>query len=423
MKKKFNQKKQREISDFITSKHKSSNIHHNARNTLDKYVGKKKIIRKDESIIEGKKDKKEETLKKYQGISLVISNYNALISIERTFGQKIPYVAQNESPRPFSFNAENGQITELRLTKFSLKNFIKIKDLPEELGLFKSLKFLEIQLTDISDLPKSFESLISLEKLIVSHNKLKNLPESFGLLKSLKFLDLNHNNLSILPESFPQLSSLEFLDLNHNNISKIPSSFHKLQKLKTVDLSNNKIEALPRNFQDLRVLERIDLHNNLISPEYWVNITFPSSLNEFYLSNNPICFSKKPELIEPLQDNCWIFLTHPINPHNLKGNVHFCPNHEKHLNIKKHWVNKFKGWVEYRFECPIEGCAYYEVVPPSYQPKAEITMLEKKFKEDHVMIFEDEQCPPHEIVAVELGKRLVFKCRKCQKSEEEIHKS
>lgn len=420
MKKKFKKKKQKEITEFITSKQKSSIPHRNSRKTLDKFFGKKKIVRKNISII---KDKNEEKLKKYRGIPLIISNYNALISIEHIFGQKIPHIAKNGRTRPFSFNTKNGQITELRLTKFSLKNFIKIKDLPEEIGLLKSLKYLEIQLTDISSLPKSFESLISLEKVILSHNKLKKLPESFGLLKSLKFLDLNHNNLSFLPESFTHLSYLEFLDLSHNKISKIPSSFNQLQRIKTLDLSNNKIEELPDNFQDLKVLERMDLHNNLISPENWSNIIFPSSLKEIYLSNNPICFSKKPELIEPLQDNCWVFLTHPISAHYLKGNVHFCPKHGKHLNIKKHWVNKFKGWLEYRFECPVEGCSFFESVPPGYQPNAKNIMLEKKFKKESVMIFEEEQCPPHEMVAVELGKRLVFKCRKCQKSEEEIQKS
>ena len=420
MKKRFNKKKKKEITDLIRSKQKSSKTNQNTRNTLDKFFGKKKSVIKDESIIKDKKNKKDEKLKKYQTIPLIISNYNALISLERTFGQKIPYNSKKGRNKLFSFNAENGYITELRLTKFSLKNFIKVKDLPEELGLLESLKFFEIQLTDISCLPKSFESLKSLEKIILSHNKVNYLHESFGLLKSLKYLDLNHNNLSNIPESFTQLSCLEFFDLSNNKISKFPSSFYKLHKLKTLDLSNNKIEELPFNFQDLKSLERVDLHNNLISPENWSKIKFPSSLKEIYLSNNPICFSKKPELIEPLQDNCWIFLTHPISAHYLKGNIHFCPKHGKHLNIKKHWVNKFKGWLEYRFECPVEGCSYFESVPPSYHPKAKDIMLEKKFKKENVMIYEEEQCPPHEIVAVELGKRLVFKCRKCQKSEEEI---
>ena len=402
---------------------KSSITHLNSRNTLDKFFGKRKNVRKDESIIKDKKNKKNEKLKKYQGIPLIISNYNSLISLERTFGQKIPYNAKKGRTKPFSFNAENGQITELRLTKFSLKKLIKVKNLPDELGLLKSLKFFEIQLTDISGLPKSFENLKSLEKIVVSHNKLKDLPESFGLLKSLKILNLKHNNLSILPESFTELSGLEFLDLSHNKISKIPSSFYKLQKLKTLDLSNNEIKELPRNFQDLKLLECIDLHNNLISPENWSNIIFPPSLKEMYLSNNPICFSKKQELNVPLQNNCWICLTHPISAHYLKGKVHFCPKHGKHLVIKKYWVNKFKGWLEYRFECPVEGCNYFEIVPPGYQPKAKNVMLEKKFKKENIMIYEKEQCPPHEFVAVELGKRLVFRCRKCQKSEEEIQKS
>jgi len=421
MKKRFHKKKQKEITDFITRKQKSSIIHQNSRITLDKFFGKKQVVRKDELII--KDNKNYEKLKKYQGMPLIISNYNALILLERTFGQKIPHNAKKGITRPFSFNAENGHITELRLTKFSLRKLIKVKDLPEELGLLKSLKFLEIQLTDISSLPKSFESLKSLEKIILRHNNLNILPESFGLLKSLKFLDLSHNNLSNIPESFSQLSCLEFLDLSNNKISKISSSFYKLQKLKTLDLSNNEIEELPNNFQDLKDLELIDLHNNLISPENWSNIIIPSSLKEMYLSNNPICFSKKPELIEPLQNNSWIFLTHPISAHYLRGKVRFCPKHGKHLNIKKYWINKFKGWLEYRFECPVEDCSYFEKVPPSYHPKAKNIMLEKKFKKENVMIFEEEQCPPHEIVAVELGKRLVFKCRKCQKSEEEIQKS
>lgn len=65
-----------------------------------------------------------------------------------------------------------------------------------------------------------------------------NIPRDIGLLKSLKYLEINNDNLRFLPEEISNLSNLEEIFIVTKNYIRIPDSFKKLKNLKKLHLFN-----------------------------------------------------------------------------------------------------------------------------------------------------------------------------------------
>lgn len=55
-------------------------------------------------------------------------------------------------------------------------------------------------------------------KLDLSKNKIKSLPDEFGVLRNLRYLNLYDNQLQHLPITFGDLNSLRYLDLKCNPV-------------------------------------------------------------------------------------------------------------------------------------------------------------------------------------------------------------
>ncbi|KAF3570019.1 hypothetical protein F2Q69_00063802 [Brassica cretica] len=101
---------------------------------------------------------------------------------------------------------------------------------------------------------------MELEKILLtytaidfSENKLGGqIPESLGLLKSLIVLDLSSNDFSgHIPSSWANLTSLESLDLSRNQLSgKIPQELATLSFLEYINVSHNKLTGqIPQSTQ------------------------------------------------------------------------------------------------------------------------------------------------------------------------------
>ncbi|CDP17294.1 unnamed protein product [Coffea canephora] len=131
------------------------------------------------------------------------------------------------------------------LVKLSMSNNSISGKLPNNVGDFKSLEYL-----DLSD------------NLFFS-----TLPPGIGNLGRLKNLSLAGNNFSgSIPDAISGLGSIQSLDLSDNSFSgEVPSSFMKLTNLVSLNLSlNGFIKKIPKGFELVANLQVLDLHGNML---------------------------------------------------------------------------------------------------------------------------------------------------------------
>ena len=131
------------------------------------------------------------------------------------------------------------------LVKLSMSNNSISGKLPNNVGDFKSLEYL-----DLSD------------NLFFS-----TLPPGIGNFGRLKNLSLAGNNFSgSIPDAISGLGSIQSLDLSDNSFSgEVPSSFMKLTNLVSLNLSlNGFIKKIPKGFELVANLQVLDLHGNML---------------------------------------------------------------------------------------------------------------------------------------------------------------
>lgn len=163
----------------------------------------------------------------------------------------------------------------------------KLKEIPELIGQFKNLKFIDLRNNQLTCLPEGITQLtqlleidldnnilnnlpeqikhLNLEVLSLSNNQLNNLPDWIGNLTQLKKLNLRYNELTSLPESIGKLKNLEELTLANNELTSLPDSLRRLDKLKYLDLKNNQIENLPEYIGELENLNELNLLENKLT--------------------------------------------------------------------------------------------------------------------------------------------------------------
>ncbi|XP_044478141.1 LRR receptor-like serine/threonine-protein kinase GHR1 [Mangifera indica] len=132
------------------------------------------------------------------------------------------------------------------LVKLSMSNNSITGVIPDNIGDFKSLKFL-----DVSD------NLFS-----------SSLPPGIGKLESLLNLSLAGNNFSgSVPDSVSGLVSIQSLDLSRNSFSEsLPKSLTRLNNLVYLNLSSNRfIKTIPKGFELISGLQVLDLHGNMLN--------------------------------------------------------------------------------------------------------------------------------------------------------------
>jgi len=151
---------------------------------------------------------------------------------------------------------DSGYIYLLCLTEANLSV------LPDEIGYFKNLNYLDIDKNQLSELPKSFGKLTNLLGLDLKDNNIQNLPSEFAQLSSLYFLDLGENQLAEIPEEVYSLDIEEFW-FSGNELKELPAKIGSLTSLRSIDLSGNLLSDLPEELMLIPNLEGIGVANNL----------------------------------------------------------------------------------------------------------------------------------------------------------------
>lgn len=122
------------------------------------------------------------------------------------------------------------------LEKLTIK---KVKNIPENIGVLKNLKCLEIYCNNLLELPSSLTSLLQLEYLKIFSTKLESILWKINGLMNLKILDLEWCFLlKKLPTDICEMKNLEKLILKWcSSITELPNWIDKLQALCLVDIS------------------------------------------------------------------------------------------------------------------------------------------------------------------------------------------
>lgn len=175
-------------------------------------------------------------------------------------------------------------------------SLVKLTLLPEEIGIFKNLRTLDLKENQLETLPSSIQKLQSLCFLNLSGNCFTSFPKVLLSLKNLQQLVLFNNSLKTLPYSIHQMQGLKILDVGSNQLVTLPQSLDKLPQLETINLTNNgtlrlnphfPYRVLSNNPEILRIQEEINycsksalakLYQSLLKDEKWDVIDMHYSL-------------------------------------------------------------------------------------------------------------------------------------------------
>lgn len=133
------------------------------------------------------------------------------------------------------------------------------------------------------------------QEMNLSGNRIRELPAEFSLFKSLTSLDLSGNQLSRLPDRLNLLTALTTLNLAQNNFSDIPTELAFLSSLHTLNLSKNIFQTIPRCVAKLRHLKSFDCSFNFLNQpgihpillrheDMWHKFTHPETGHVSYIN-------------------------------------------------------------------------------------------------------------------------------------------
>ena len=146
----------------------------------------------------------------------------------------------------------------------------QFEGIPEPIGLFKSLKKLNVGGIYISQLPVFLKGMDQLEELILFETLCGLTKQSIEILRSMKNLKklvLGLNEYSSLPEELFELTNLTELDLSFNyGLSTISESIGKLINLEKLEIANCELIKIPESIGKLKKLKYLDLNRN----NYWI---------------------------------------------------------------------------------------------------------------------------------------------------------
>lgn len=179
----------------------------------------------------------------------------------------------------------------------NIKIFINLNKFPQNIGMLKYLRELNVQFKDYYQeetvIPDNICNLEYIKKIQIWNNIHPIFSNNMKNLKNLKILDLGpyggminelptwlngmnitnlalcSKNISIIPNWISNLKNLEILNLSFNKIYKIPESIAKLPNLKHLDLTENPIFIYP----DMSVIENLKIPDYILS--YYDDQDFP----------------------------------------------------------------------------------------------------------------------------------------------------
>jgi Leucine-rich repeat (LRR) protein/predicted DNA-binding WGR domain protein len=156
-----------------------------------------------------------------------------------------------------------------KLEVLEIEQSHQLESIPDEIGLLKNLRKLNLKDTAIRSIPNTIGQLSQLKKVhIWSNRNLQSIPASINQLKKLEQLWITSNrevagkNIETLPlpaDLFKGLDELEELDLSSNNLSEVPESLATLKQLKKLRIQFNNFEAVPPPIFALENLEWLNL--------------------------------------------------------------------------------------------------------------------------------------------------------------------
>ncbi|KDP34924.1 hypothetical protein JCGZ_09212 [Jatropha curcas] len=162
-----------------------------------------------------------------------------------------------------------------KLVKLSMANNSMTGKIPDNIGDFKSLEFLDVSNNLFSSsLPTGFGKLVSLNNLSLAGNNFSgSIPDSISGLISIQSLDLSRNSFSgSLPVSLTRLNNLRYLNASSNGFTRrIPKGFELISGLQILDLRDNMFDGhLDGEFFLLTNVSYVDFSLNMLvssSPE------------------------------------------------------------------------------------------------------------------------------------------------------------
>ncbi|KAK8618222.1 hypothetical protein V6N13_132222 [Hibiscus sabdariffa] len=169
-----------------------------------------------------------------------------------------------------SINADMSVFSNLtKLVKLSLLNNSISGVIPDNIGDFKSLEFLDLSNNLFSSaLPPGIGKLESLRNLSLAGNNFSgSIPDSISGLVSIQSLDLSCNSLSgTLLTSLTELNDLLYLNLSFNQFTKsIPKGFELISGLQVLDLQGNMLDgSLSGEFFLLSNASHVDFSMNML---------------------------------------------------------------------------------------------------------------------------------------------------------------
>ncbi|XP_044272440.1 E3 ubiquitin-protein ligase LRSAM1-like [Tribolium madens] len=103
------------------------------------------------------------------------------------------------------------------------------------------------------------KDLLQLQVLDLHENAFTNLPEEIGVLRSLRELYLNDNQLKKLPDAICNLHNLNVLNVARNSLKTLPENVGNLKNLKFLSVCGNKhLKRLPKSICDARKLVTLE---------------------------------------------------------------------------------------------------------------------------------------------------------------------
>jgi len=112
----------------------------------------------------------------------------------------------------------------------------ELKDLPEVIGSFSHLEYLNLEQNLLSSLPVSIQKLKQLKELNLSYNMFKEFPEVLLKLSNLTRLDLSFNYLEKIPDAIGDLKNLSNINFERNNLRMPPDGLIKVIKKRFFDI-------------------------------------------------------------------------------------------------------------------------------------------------------------------------------------------
>ena len=179
---------------------------------------------------------------------------------------------------PACITAMLGQIAELKMAEnefetiteeMSTKSTSTMLRYRDMLDRARRENVMNLSQMAIRAMPSEIKDLQNLQDLNISNNQITALPDFVGLFAKLKFLDMAFNRitelqLSEIPDSCSGCTALRHLSASYNQILDISDGLSSLESLTLIDLQHNELVSLPVNLSTLVNLQECFLNNNKI---------------------------------------------------------------------------------------------------------------------------------------------------------------